>query len=101
MSCPDTGKRKSCPCVFKLRTTPWKRTGEWRYSSTQSLTSALDGGEWSASRRGHFTPREIAPGTHRIGTAVLDAAKRKTPSSCQESNPRTPIVQPVVQRYTN
>jgi hypothetical protein len=24
--------------------------GEWRYSSTRSLTSALDGGEWSASR---------------------------------------------------
>jgi hypothetical protein len=24
--------------------------GEWRYSSTHSLTSALDGGEWSASQ---------------------------------------------------
>jgi hypothetical protein len=24
--------------------------GEWRYSSTHSLTSALDGGEWSTSR---------------------------------------------------
>jgi hypothetical protein len=23
--------------------------GEWRYNSTHSLTSALDGGEWSAS----------------------------------------------------
>jgi hypothetical protein len=30
--------------------------GEWRYSSTHSLTSALDGGEWSASRPGRFTP---------------------------------------------
>jgi hypothetical protein len=30
--------------------------GEWRYSSTYSLTSALHGGEWSASRSGHFTP---------------------------------------------
>jgi hypothetical protein len=38
--------------------------GEWRYSSTHSLTSALDGGEWSASRLGRFTPRERAPGTH-------------------------------------
>jgi len=27
------------------------------------LTSALDGGEWSASRPGRFTPRERAPGT--------------------------------------
>jgi hypothetical protein len=26
-----------------------------------SLTSALDGGEWSASRPGRFTPRERAP----------------------------------------
>jgi hypothetical protein len=31
------------------------------------LTSALDGGEWSASRPSHFTPRERASGTHRIG----------------------------------
>jgi hypothetical protein len=37
------------------------------YSSTHSLTSALDGGEWSASRTGRFTPRERAPGTHWIG----------------------------------
>jgi len=28
------------------------------------VTSALDGGEWSASRPDHFTPRERAPGTH-------------------------------------
>jgi hypothetical protein len=26
--------------------------GEWRYSSTHSLTSALDAGEWLASRPG-------------------------------------------------
>jgi hypothetical protein len=33
--------------------------------------------------------------------AVLDAVvKRKISSSCLESNPRTPIVQPVAQRYT-
>jgi len=31
------------------------------------LTSSLVGGEWSASRPGHFTPRERAPGTHWIG----------------------------------
>jgi len=28
------------------------------------LNSALDGGEWSASRPGHYIPRERAPGTH-------------------------------------
>jgi hypothetical protein len=88
-------------------TTPWRRIGEWRCGSTQSLTSALDGGKWSASRPGRFTPRERAPDTHWIGVwvgprAVLDTVvKRKIPSPRRESNPRTPIVQPVVQRYTD
>jgi hypothetical protein len=77
------------------------------YSSTHSLTSALDGGEWSASRTDRFNPTERALDTHWIGgwvgpRAVLDAVvKRKIPSPCQESNPRTPIVQPVAQRYTD
>jgi hypothetical protein len=31
------------------------------------LTSALVGGEWSASRPCRFTPEERAPGTHWIG----------------------------------
>jgi hypothetical protein len=31
------------------------------------LTSALVGGEWSASHPGRFTPRDTAPGTHSIG----------------------------------
>jgi hypothetical protein len=81
--------------------------GEWKYSSTHSLTSALDGGEWSASRLGRFISRERAPGTHWIGgwvgsRAVLDAVvKRKIPSARRELNRRTPIVQPVAQRYTD
>jgi hypothetical protein len=59
--------------------------GEWRYSSTHSSTSALDGGEWSASRPGRYTTSERDPGTHWIGwvgpRAVLDAVvKRKIPS---------------------
>jgi hypothetical protein len=71
------------------------------YSFTHSLTSALDGDEWLASRPGRFTPREKTPGTHWIGgwvgpRAVLDAVvKRKIPSPRRESNPRIPIVQPV------
>jgi hypothetical protein len=79
--------------------------GEWRYSSTHSLTSALDEYEWSTSRAGRFTPRVRAPGTHWIGgwvgpRAVLDAVvKRKIPSLRRESNPRTLIVQPVAQNY--
>jgi hypothetical protein len=53
------------------------------------LTSALDGGEWSASRLCRFTPSERAPGTHWIGgwvgsRAFLDAvAKRKIPSPAE------------------
>jgi hypothetical protein len=82
---------------FKLSTTPWRRIGEWRYSYTHSLTSALDGGEWSASRPGRFTPRERAISTHWIGgwvgtRAVLDTVvKRKITSRRRESNPTTPI----------
>jgi hypothetical protein len=71
------------------------------------LTSALDGGEWSASCPGRFTSRERDPGTHRIGgwvgnRAVLDTVvKRKIPSPRRVSNPRTLIVQPVAQRYAD
>jgi hypothetical protein len=66
------------------------------YISTHSLTSAIDGGEWSDSRPGRFTPRERAPGTPWIGgwvspTTVLDTVmKRKIPSPRRESNPSTP-----------
>jgi hypothetical protein len=48
-----------------------------------------------------------APGTHWIGgwvgpRATLDAVvKRKIPSPCQESNPKTPIIHPVAQHYTD
>jgi hypothetical protein len=34
------------------------------------LTSALVGGEWSASRPCHFIPRERVPGTFWIGSLV-------------------------------
>jgi hypothetical protein len=67
----------------------------------------LDGGEWSVSRPGRFTPRERAPVIHWIRgwvgpRAVLDkVVKRKIPSPRWESNPRTLIVQPVAQRYTD
>jgi hypothetical protein len=68
--------------------------GERRYSSTHSLTSALSGGEWSASRPGRFTPEERDLGTHWIGgwvgpRAVLNVVvKRKIPSPRRELNPR-------------
>jgi hypothetical protein len=55
------------PVLFYNSTTPWRHIAECRYSSTYSLTSALDGGEWSVSHSNLFTPRERAPGTHWIG----------------------------------
>jgi hypothetical protein len=66
-------------------------------------TSALDGGEWSASRTGHFTPMEKPPGTHWIGgwvgpSAGLDIAvvKRKISSPRRDSNlPPTPSAIPL------
>jgi hypothetical protein len=64
------------------------------------LTSALDGGEWSTSRSGCFTPGERALGTRLIGgwvgpRAILDAvAKRKDPIFAPAGN-WTPVVQPV------
>jgi len=51
--------------------------GEGRYRS------ALDGGEWSASHPGCFTPRERDPGNHQIGGRAGTRAapvKRKIPS---------------------
>jgi hypothetical protein len=68
--------------------------GKWRYRSTHSLTSAIDGGELSASRPGRFIPRGRVPDTHWIGgwvdrRAGLDAmVKRKIPSLFRDSNHR-------------
>jgi hypothetical protein len=46
------------------------------------LTTALVGGEWSASRSGRFTPGERTPGTHWIGgwvgpRAGLDTVEKR------------------------
>jgi hypothetical protein len=52
-------------------------------------------------------PAALPPGTHWIGgwvghRAVLETVvKRKFPSNRRGSNPRTPIVQPMAQRYTD
>jgi hypothetical protein len=71
------------------------------------LTSALDGGEWSASSPGRFTHRERDPSTDWIGDWVgsrdgLDTvSKRKIPSPRWDSNRYQAIVQPVVSRRTD
>jgi hypothetical protein len=69
--------------------------GEWKYSSTHSLNSALDGGKWWASHAGCFIPGERSPGSHWRGgwagpRAGLDAVvKNKISNPRRESNPRT------------
>jgi hypothetical protein len=47
--------------VKQSRYTPWRRLGERRYSSYSFSTSALDGGEWSASRPGRSLPQGKGP----------------------------------------
>jgi len=42
--------------------TPWKHIMGVEVYLHLFLTSALDGGEWSASRAGRFTPGEMALG---------------------------------------
>jgi hypothetical protein len=82
--------------------------GERRYNSYSFTTSALDGGEWSASRPGRaFSPGERTPGTHWTAgwvgpRAGLDTEDRgKTLCPCRGSNPDRPVVQPVVRHYTD
>jgi hypothetical protein len=78
-----------------------------RGDSYSFMTSALDGGEWSASRPGRaFTPGERTPGTHwtrgwvspRAGLDTETRGKILCPR--RESNPDRPVVQPVVRHYT-
>jgi hypothetical protein len=64
--------------------------GEWRFSST-ILTSALDGGEWSASRSCRFTPSTNWIGGWVGPRAGLDATeKNKISCPCRETNPSRP-----------
>jgi hypothetical protein len=71
---------------------------EWMYNSTYSLTSVLDGGEWSASHPDRFYPQEKSPwylSDRRLGGPQSRSGRgdeEKIPSPLRESNPRTPIV---------
>jgi hypothetical protein len=77
--------------------------GERRYSSYSFLTSALDGGEWSASRPG----RALSPGKGPPESIVQEAGWAPEPvwtQSLEEKSSvgdRTPVVQSVVRRYTD
>jgi hypothetical protein len=62
------------------------------YSSTNSLTLALDGGEWSGSRLGRFTFREGSLSTHRIGDLVGRSGDGGEDKFLAPAGNRTPII---------
>jgi hypothetical protein len=69
------------------------------------LTSALAGGEWSATRPGRFNTEERATITHFIGgwvgprTGLKDVEKILAPTGTQTPDPS--VIQPVACRYTD
>jgi hypothetical protein len=70
------------------------------------LTSALVGGEWSASRPGRFTPGERAPSTHWIGGWVdlrtgLNDVEKENSFPHQDSNSDPSAIQPVASHYSD
>jgi hypothetical protein len=80
--------------------------GGGMHRSTFFLTSALVGGEWSASRFCRFTPGERAPCTHWIGgwvnpRAVLDNVEKRNSWPHRDTNSDPSVVQPVASRYTD
>jgi hypothetical protein len=78
--------------------------GRGGYSSYSFLTSALDGGEWSASRPG----RALAPEKGPLVPIVQEAGwapepvwtQRLQEKSSASVGDRTPVVQSVVRHYT-
>jgi len=67
MDCYVKVKGKDVPVHFCWAPRHEGVLGEWMYSSTHSSSSALDGGEWLASRLGRFIHRERDSRTHWIG----------------------------------
>jgi hypothetical protein len=101
----------SCLCKGKLKLshyTPRRCLGERRYSSYSFSTSALDGGEWSASHRS----RSSAPAKGPLVPIVQEAwwapepvwtqrVEEKSLCLCLGLNLDRPVVQPVTRHYTD
>jgi hypothetical protein len=85
--------------------TPWRCMGERRYSSYSYLTSALDGGEWSASRPGRALPPGKEPPVpigQEAGWAPEPVwTQRLEEKSSASVGDRTPVVQSIVSHYTD
>jgi hypothetical protein len=78
---------------------PGGRGGERRYSSYSCLISALDGGEWSASRPGRALPPGNEPpvliGQEALWAPELVWTQRLEEKSFPSVGDRTPVVQSV------
>jgi hypothetical protein len=74
--------------------------GERRYSSYLCLTSALDGGEWSASRPGRALPLSVPTGQEAGWAPEPVWTQGLEEISFAPVGDRTPIVQPVVRHCT-
>jgi hypothetical protein len=79
--------------------------GEKRYSSYSYLTSALDGGEWSASRPGRTLPpvKEPLVPTGQEAPWVPEPVwtQRLEEKSSTSVRDRTPVAQSTVSHYTD
>jgi hypothetical protein len=79
--------------------------GERRYSSYSYLTSALDGGEWSASHPGRSLPpgkEPLVPIGQGAGWAPEPVWTHRPEEKCSASvGDQTPVVQAVVRHYTD
>jgi hypothetical protein len=75
--------------------------GEWRNSFTLSLTSALDGDEWSTPRPGCFTPGKKTryPFHRKLGGLQGRCGRVRKISPPPGFDHR--IIQPVASRYTD
>jgi hypothetical protein len=76
---------------MQSRYTPWRRLGGEEYSSYPFTTSALDGGEWSASRPSRALLPEKGPPVPIVQEAGWTKTKRLEEKSFAPAGDRTPI----------
>jgi hypothetical protein len=101
----DTAQGMNDVLSVNVKSSPTTRHGgAWgvrRYSSYSFSTSALDGGEWSASCPGRaFTPGESTGGWVDPRAGLDTEARGNILWPRRGSNPDRPVVQPVVRHYT-